>query len=159
MKGVWIALASSIVLAGCMTGGMNGMIRDSGAPVTMTYVQGMTHDNYTIVLPDGETFRGKGVMVGNSTTFANTFANTSITGTSTYTGPDGIAQGSHFGSTQGSAFSVVSSYTGNVAAVLFGDNGNTMRCAFQYADTSGLTNLGGVGLCETSEGRVIDVQW
>jgi hypothetical protein len=159
MKKLWIVLVGTLGLAGCMTGGMNAMIRDSGARATMTYEQGMSQDNFTITLPEGETFRGKGVMVGKSTTIGNTFASGTMTGTSTYFGPGGVVHGTHSGSGRGSAFSVVSSYTGNVAAVLFGDKGHTMRCSFQYADTSGLTNLGGVGLCETSDGRVLDVQW
>lgn len=70
-------------------------------------------------------------------------------------GLGGVVLGSHSGRGQGSAFSVVSTYTGNVAAVLFEDRGHTMRCSFQYADTSGLTSMGGVGLCETSDGRTM----
>jgi hypothetical protein len=74
-------------------------------------------------------------------------------------GLGGFVHGPHSGRGQGSAFSVVSTYTGNVAAVLFGDRGHTMRCSFLYADTSGLASIGGVGLCETSDGRMMDVQW
>jgi len=76
-----------------------------------------------------------------------------------------VVLGSHSGRGQESAFSVVSTFTGNVAAVLFGDRGHTMRgsfqyadtsgLTFQYADTSGLTSIGGVGLCETSDGRTM----
>ena len=49
--------------------------------------------------------------------------------------------------------------TGNIHAVLFGDRGNTMRCQFQYANPTGSTGEGGIGLCETSKGELVDVQW
>ena len=63
------------------------------------------------------------------------------------------------GLTPGTSFGVAESYAGNMQVVLFGNKGNTMRCKFQYADSSGYTTSGGIGLCETSDGRVADVLW
>jgi hypothetical protein len=54
---------------------------------------------------------------------------------------------------------VVRESRGNMRGTLFGDRGRTMSCRFHYADSSGFTSAGGVGLCETSDGRSIDVQW
>lgn len=127
---------------------MQGMIRGSGERVTMSYEQARKHDNLQVTLPDGETFKGKAVMEGRSTGLGYGF------GTATATSSSGAAIPG-----TGTAFGVVATYTGSMRGVLFGDKGHTMVCKFQYADSSGSTSAGGVGLCETSDGRVIDVQW
>jgi len=101
-----------------------------------------------MVRSSGETFKGKVVMVGRSSGIGYGFGTASAT-----TSSGGTAYGT------GSAFTVVKTYTGNMQGVLFGDRGHTMRCSFQYAASSGSTTSGGVGVCETSDGRVIDVQW
>jgi hypothetical protein len=54
---------------------------------------------------------------------------------------------------------VVREIRGNMRGTLFGDRGRTMACRFHYADSSGFTCAGGVGMRETSDGRLIDVQW
>lgn len=87
-------------------------------------------------------------MVGHSTSMGTGFGTATATSS---TGTYATASGTNFG--------VVESYTGSMQAVLFGNKGHTMRCKFQYADSSGFTTAGGVGLCETSDGRVVDVQW
>lgn len=136
-----------LLLTGC-AGTMNGMLRDTGALVTINFQQGMEHDDLQVVMPDGETFKGKVVMVGRSSGIGWGFGSasaTSSTGTSAYG--------------TGSSYSVVETYTGNMQGVLFGDRKHTMRCKLQYADSSGFTNSGGVGMCETSDDRVIDIQW
>lgn len=134
-----------VALSAC-AGTMNGMVRSSGQPLSIAYTQGMQHDNLEVTMPDGETFTGKAVMVGRSTSMGTGFG----TATSSSGG---------YATASGTSFSVVESYTGSMQAVLFGNKGHTMRCKFQYADSSGFTTAGGVGLCETSNGRVIDVQW
>jgi len=126
-----------LLLSGC-AGTMNGMVRNTGDSVTITYQQGMEHDDLQVVMPDGEIFKGKAVMVGRSS---------------------GIGWGFGGASATSPAFSIVESYTGSMQAVLFGDRKHTMRCKFQYADSSGFTTSGGVGHCETSDGRVVDVLW
>lgn len=135
MNRIGAILVTAALLVGC-SGAMNGMIRDDGSRVPILYEQGMDHDKLRVTMPDGETFTGKAVMVGASSAF--------VSSNSYGTAP---------------SFAVVNTYTGNVEGVLFGDRGHTMRCKFQYADSSGFTTAGGVGLCETSDNRVIDVQW
>lgn len=54
---------------------------------------------------------------------------------------------------------IVRESKGNMRGTLFGDRGHTMACRLHYASSSGFTGDGGVGLCETSDGRQIDVQW
>ena len=124
----------AIMLHGC-AGTMNGMVRNSGERVAISYQQGIAHDYLVVVMPDGENFTGKAVMVGRSSSIG-----WGSTGTT-------------------SAFGVVQTYTGNMWAVLFGDRNNTMQCKLQYSDSSGMTSAGGIGLCETSDGRLIDVLW
>ncbi len=124
----------SILLAGC-AGSMSGMTRSDGEKVAINYSQGMVHDNLTVTMPDGEEFKGKVVMVGGSTSHASIYG------------------------TDGNAFATVNTYTGNMHGVLFGDAGHSMVCKLQYADSSGFTSMGGVGMCETSASEVIDVQW
>lgn len=143
---IWVVVIC-LALSAC-AGTMNGMIRGSGKPISIAYKQGMQHDNLQVTMPDGETFTGKAVMVGRSTSMGTGF------GTATATSSSGA-----YATASGTSFGVVESYTGSMQAVLFGNKGHTMRCKFQYADSSGFTTAGGVGLCETSDGRVVDVQW
>lgn len=147
MRRLFVTFSAALVLYGC-AGTMTGMVRESGKMVTIAYEQGMEHDNLSVTMPDGEQFKGKVVMVGRTTGISSGFANMSA-----YSSTGAYASGS------GSSFSIVNTYTGNVQGVLFGNRGHSMRCSFQYADTGGLTNAGGVGVCETSDGRVVDVQW
>ncbi len=123
-------LISCLFLSAC-AGTMNGMIRESGKPVTISYTQAMLHDNLQVTMPDGEIFTGKAVISDQSTST--------------------IMVGTTFGTGQRS--------TGSVQAILFGSKHHTMNCKLQYADSSGDPSDGGVGICETSNGKTIDVQW
>lgn len=49
--------------------------------------------------------------------------------------------------------------TNRFIAVLLGDKGNALNCQMRYADSSGFTTSGGVGICQHSDGRIIDVVW
>lgn len=126
-------IACLLVLAGC-SGNMQGVIRGDGTPVQFQYEQGMDRDFYTAQV-DGENFSGQAIDAGASTGVG-----------SFYTG-------------YGMATIVTTTYSGNMVAVLMGDRGSSMRCNMTYADSSGLTNMGGVGICQMSDGRVIDVSW
>lgn len=142
-----IALSLLLILTGC-AGTMQGMIRGSGQLVSINYEQAMSHDNLRVSLPDGEAFIGKAVQVGNSVSIGQSFG--SVFGVS--------SSGRTFAAAS-SGFGVVSTFTGNVEAVLFGSRGRSMQCRLRYADSSGFTTAGGVGVCETSDGKVIDVMW
>jgi len=99
-------------------------------------------DTYSAVIGD-ESFKGRAVRVDAKTTF-------------------GTAFGSAY-SSYGSASAIVNqtsfSSGGKVKATLIGDSGSSLRCLMQYADTSGMTNFGGVGECVHSNGSFIDVVW
>ena len=138
MRRTFAILPFVLLVLGC-SGTMDGMVRDSGTRITLSYVQGIEHDDLQVQMPDGELFSGKAVMSDRSSALISSIGSN--------------ASGS------GTAFSVVQTYTGSMVGVLFGDRGNTMQCRFQYADSGGFTPSGGVGLCETSDGQLIDVQW
>lgn len=94
-----------------------------------------------------EVFKGKGVMTNTSSTIGNSFGSAtgfSSTGTATAVG---------------SVTTVGTTYSGNVKAVLLSNQGNSMTCFFNYADPTGFTPMGGVGECQTSDGRIVDVVW
>lgn len=129
-----LIIASSFLLSACAGAGtMNGMIRGSGKPILIAYTQSIQHDNLQVTMPDGESFTGKAVMANHSTNASINVSNNN--------------------------FNIGKNYTGTMKAILFGNKGNTMRCDLQYANSSGYTPDGGVGLCETSNGKTIDVQW
>lgn len=125
-----LILLSCFSLSAC-AGTMNGMIRGSGKQISIGYTQNMQSDTLQVTMPDGEIFIGKAVMTNKSTSTVMVSGN----------------------------FGVVQNSTGNVQAVLFGNKGHTMNCKFHYADSSGDTTDGGIGVCETSNGKMIDVQW
>lgn len=113
---------------------MQGVVRGEGTPVQIQYEQGIDRDTYRTTI-DGESFAGQAVNAG-----ATTGVGTVLAGGSTTT--------------------VLSSMTsGNFVAVLLGNRGSTMRCQMNYADSSGLTSMGGVGVCNHSDGRIIDITW
>ncbi|BDW84329.1 hypothetical protein MACH21_05060 [Roseicyclus marinus] len=98
------------------------------------YEQGFDRDFYQTTV-DGENFSGQAINAGATSGVGTVFA----------------------GGGTGTVF--MSSTNGNFVAVLMGDRGSTMRCQMNYADSSGFTSFGGVGLCQHSDGRVIDVTW
>ena len=130
-------LASIGFLSAC-GGTMQGVVRGSGQPVQFAYEQGVSSDSLTSVI-DGENFSGRAVMRGATTTV----------GTATLGAAMGFGTATLFGST----------YTGEFVAVLLGSQGSTLNCQLQYADSSGFTTSGGVGVCQHSDGRLIDVVW
>lgn len=141
LKSILFGAAVVATLSAC-SGNMQGVVRGTGQPVTFAYEQGLSSDSLTANIA-GETFRGKAVMRGGTTTVGNAFGvatagTTTAFGTSTFTG---------------------SSYTGDFIAVLIGNRGSTLSCKLQYADTSGFTTAGGVGVCQHSDGRIIDIVW
>ena len=123
-------LMTTGVLSGC-AGEMQGVVRGKGTPVKFSYEQGMNSDTLTAVV-DGEQFNGKAVMADSRSVFGTTLSGNSIFGTST---------------------------SGQFVATLLGSKGSTMRCNLNYADSSGFTGAGGVGVCEHNDGRIIDIVW
>jgi hypothetical protein len=126
-------MALVISLSGCV-GEMTGQVRGSGERVKFSYEQGLESDTYSTVI-DGEAFNGKAVMDGSSATIA--------------TGLGSAFDAGLFGS----------SSTNRFIAILLGDKGSSLNCQMRYADPFGDTSAGGVGVCEHSDGRKIDIVW
>jgi len=141
IKSTLLCASIAALLSAC-AGNMQGVVRGIGQPVLFSYEQGMSSDMLMAEI-DGEAFEGKAVMQGASTTVGTGFG-TAVAGTSTVFGSSTI---------------IGSSYTGAFVAVLIGNQGSTLSCQLQYADTSGFTTAGGVGVCHHSDGRIIDIVW
>lgn len=127
-------VSSALTLLAACGGTMDGVVRGEGTRVTFLYKQGMERDFYEATI-DGEHFRGQAVQADART-------------------------GTGVGYASGKTVHVItSSSSGNIVAVMFGDKGSTMRCNMNYADSSGFTSMGGVGICQHSDGRTIDIMW
>lgn len=124
------------------SGTMQGVFRGTGEPVQFAYEQGLDSDTLTANI-NGEAFQGKAVMRGASSFVGTTFG-TATAGNATAFGTSTI---------------VGTSTTGSFVAVLLGSRGSSLSCQLQYADSSGFTTSGGVGVCQHSDGRVIDIVW
>ena len=138
---VVVGVAILSALSAC-EGTMQGVVRGTGQPVQFAYEQGMSSDTLTAAI-DGETFQGKAVMRGATSTVGTGFGTAYAGGTSAY-GTTTV-----FGSTTTSEF----------VAILLGSRGSSLNCDLQYADSSGFTTAGGVGVCRHSDGRLIDIVW
>ncbi|MFN3991310.1 MAG: hypothetical protein ACK4IU_00195 [Tabrizicola flagellatus] len=133
MRNLSVLICGATLLAGC-AGEMTGQVRGTGERVKFTYEQGMDSDKYMATI-GGETFVGKAVMDGSSSGVGTAFG-------------DGMTA-AIFGS----------STTNRFVAVLLGNKGSSLNCQMRYADSSGFTTSGGVGVCQHSDGRIIDVIW
>jgi hypothetical protein len=121
---------------------MQGVVRGTGKPVQFSYEQGIDSDTLTANI-DGEIFHGKSVMQGASTTIGTGFGTATSGSTSAF----------------GTTTIIGSTTTGDFVAVLIGNKGSSLSCQLHYADSSGFTTSGGVGVCQHSDGRVVDVIW
>jgi hypothetical protein len=110
---------------------MNGVTRETGAPVVIEYEQGLETDTLKANIGN-ERFSGRSVMANSGTT---------------------IATGLY-----GSIFTA-SSYSNQFQATLIGDMGSSLQCELRYASSMGETSAGGVGICQHSNGRIIDLVW
>ena len=110
---------------------MKGIDRYSGKRVSLAYEdEKFGSAQLQVQLPDGEFFIGKIIEEPMATT----------------SNPP-----------SGKGYPAVDEFQGNTEAFLFGDRGNNMKCKFRLSDTMLGFKSGGFGLCETSDGRVIDI--
>jgi hypothetical protein len=121
-------LLMSAVLISGCTLAASGLVRGQGDRVTALFQPGLDGSDAQITLPDGETFRGKMVPTGSSAGFLQQVAPTSPFGDIRY----------------------LSDLTSG--GMLLGDRGHRMWCSFQSV------GFGGEGICDTSDGRIIDIR-
>jgi hypothetical protein len=113
------------------SGTMKGIDRYSGKRIFFTYTdEKFGSAEIQVTLPDGERFVGR--IVAESET-------------SDTTAPSG------------KSYPTVDEFSGNTEAFLQGDRGNNMKCKFRLSDKVLGFKSGGFGLCETFDGRVIDI--
>ena len=128
---LFIFLTTMVFALMACSGTMKGIDRYSGKRVQLAY----EHEKFgsailQIEMPDGELFIGKLIEEPGAT----------VAGA-----PSGIE------------YPAVDEFRGNTEAFLFGDRGNYMKCKFRLSDTVLGFKSGGFGLCQTSDGRVIDI--
>ncbi len=129
-----VGLLGALGLLAACDGTMDGVVQGEGTRVKFNYEQGWDRDFYEVTI-DGEDFKGQAVHADARSETGFGFANGTVIPFQT------------------------SSTSGNMVAVLFGNKGSTLRCNMNYADSSGFTTSGGVGICQHSDGRVIDIMW
>ena len=122
-----------VVMTSC-SGSMRGVVQNDGNRVSFNYSDSQIGSaNLQVVMPEGERFEGR-VERGTDRTRPNSGSTASM-----------------------DRFEAVDSFDGNADAVLSGDRGNMMQCRFFLTDVILGFRSGGFGLCQLSDGRVIDV--
>ena len=133
---VGMALFSAVTM-GC-AGTMDGIVRRDAQRIEIMYTDSRVGAAELIaVLPGGERFRGKAekfdraqeMMATESTAAGNVAAH----------------------------FEALQTFPGNVKATLYGSGGATIQCRFKLADVIIGFSAGGFGICQISDGGVIDV--
>ncbi len=140
MKNLKVFLILSLLFTmamGC-SGQLDGIIRRDPQRIEITYTGSrLATAELMTVLPDGEQFRGKSEKLDRT----KDVVATASTDTGLNTGD----------------FEAVRSFPGNTMATLSGNRGNVIQCRFKIADTIIGFSSGGTGICQVSDGRVIDV--
>jgi len=129
---VWLAILTILALAWmACSGTMKGIDRYSGERVYFSYRdEKFGSAEIQVTMPDGERFSGKTLDEPMSTVA---------------TGPSG------------KRYPAVDGFPGKITAFLSGDKGNDMKCKFRLSDPVLGFKGGGFGLCQTSDGRVVDI--
>jgi len=126
-----IALTALAFTSVTCSGTMKGIDRYSGKRIFFAYADDKFGSaEIQVTMPDGERFSG-GIVEKPETANATPPSDES--------------------------FPTVAEFVGNTEAFLQGDRGNNMKCKFRLSDTVLGFKGGGFGLCEISDGRVIDI--
>ena len=137
MKNPGVLIAAALLIlatAGC-SGKMDGIIRRDAKRIDILYTDSrVAVAELVAVLPSGERFSGKSQRLD-------------ITAEAMKAKTDSIS--AHFDD--------LNTFAGNVKATLIGDGGNLIECRFKLSDLIIGFSSGGIGLCQMSDGRVIDV--
>jgi hypothetical protein len=131
---IWVVILLTVQL-GC-SGGMKGVVRRDAKRIEITYTDSrLGTGSLQTVLSSGERFEGKivrtGWMAGQSET---------------------VVSGS-----ESAVFEEIQLFHGNAEATLAGNKGNIMKCRFKVGDSIIGLSSGGFGICEVTDGRVIDI--
>jgi hypothetical protein len=131
---ILVAILLTVQL-GC-AGSMKGVVRRDAQRVELTYTDSRLGTGILqTVLPSGERFEGKILWIGS----ADDQSDTAVSGS------------------ESTAFNDVQLFDGNAKATLSGNKGNIMKCRFKLADSLMGLSSGGFGICQVTDGRVIDI--
>jgi hypothetical protein len=135
---IWVLAAIVLMtMVGC-SGTMDGLIRQDAARIQINFTDSRIASAELItMLPDGERFQGKPEKIDAQ--------------------KDMMAAGTAQGTAAPASFPALQSFPGNVKALLSGSKGRQMACRFRLTDLVLGFASGGFGLCQMSDGRVIDV--
>jgi hypothetical protein len=115
---------------------MKGVVRRDAKRVNITYTDSrLGKGTLQTVLAGGERFEGKIVKIGR----ADALSDSAISGD------------------ESTHFEDVEMFEGNAEATLSGNKGNVMKCRFTLTDSIIGLSSGGFGLCQVTDGRVIDI--
>ena len=132
---VLLVVALLAVQLGC-AGSMKGVVRQDAKRIEMTYTDSRLESaRLQTVLSGGERFEGKIARIGWM----------------------GAQSDPAVSDNESTVFDDVQLFEGNAEATLTGNKGNLMKCRFKVADSVIGLSSGGFGLCEVSDGRVIDI--
>ena len=133
-KCLYAVIAVFLGVVTACSGTMRGVVQNDGNRVSFNYSDSQIGSaNLQVVMPEGERFEGRAER-GTDRTRPNSGATASM-----------------------DRFEAVDSFDGNADAVLSGDRGNMMQCRFSITDFILGFKSGGFGVCQLSDGRVIDV--
>ena len=131
---ILVAILLTVQL-GC-AGSMKGVVRRDAKRIEMTYTDSRLEKALLkTVLSGGERFEGKIVRIGWM----------------------GAQSDPAVSDNESTDFEDVQLFEGNAEATLTGNKGNLMKCRFKLADSIIGLSSGGFGLCQVSDGRVIDI--
>jgi len=131
---ILVAILLTVQL-GC-AGSMKGVVRQDAKRIELTYTDSrLEKASLQTVLPGGERFEGKIVRIGWM----------------------GAQSDPAVSDNESTDFEDVQLFEGNAEATLTGNKGNLMKCRFKLADSIIGLSSGGFGLCQVSDGRVIDI--
>ena len=133
-KCLYAFIAVFFVLMTACSGTLKGVVRIDARRVLFNYSDSkIGNADVNVVLPEGERFEGR-INRGTDGTRSN--SSTTISS---------------------DRFEAVESFAGNADAVLSGNRGNIMKCRFHLTDIIIGFPGGGFGICQLSDGRIIDV--
>ena len=126
--------AVTLVLMVACSGSLRGVMRKDASRVAFNYSNSQVGNaELRVILPEGERFEGRAER-GINLTRPKAGTTTSM-----------------------DRFEAVEEFQGNAEAVLSGDRGNIMQCRFLLTDVILGYKSGGFGICQLSDGRVIDI--
>ncbi len=133
-KCICVAMAIIFAVLTACSGTLQGVVRKDARRVSFNYSDSRIGTaDVRVAMPEGEHFEGR-VARGTDGTRPNSSTTISTV-----------------------RFEAVETFNGNADAVLSGNRGNIMKCRFHLTDIIIGFSSGGFGICQLSDGRVIDI--